>query len=122
MAGGKAGAVVMRQRAPVGRSAHLSQYYRRSGLGHGTFRKSVTSRKIRGRSAAINIQGKTIGVVMGPIGKNAFTRFWIEEGTRGPGRHRVAANPWVEAVAPSAFAAARIATDRMLESYAKAVR
>lgn len=121
-AGGKAGAAVLRSAAPVGKSARQSQYYRKSGLGHGTFKKSVTSRKIRGRSGALNVQGQTVGVVIGPIGKNAFTRYWIEAGTKGPGQHRQRANPWVERSADETFRAARVATDNMLEAYAKVVR
>lgn len=121
-AGAKAGVNVLRNRAPTGSSSHPSQYYRRNGLGHGTFRKSVKAAKIRGRRGAINIQGKTVGYVMGPMGKNAFTRSWREAGTNGPGRHHVRGLHWTEAAAGQSFSVARGASEGILVRYAKATR
>src|SRR5678815_4214935 len=83
---------VMRDHAPVGTSDRPSQYYRRQGLPHGTFRASVKASKIR----------STIGYVIGPQGKNAFTRGWLEWGTRRGMR----GTHWVASTASSAFSAA----------------
>ena len=117
----KVGAVgaaqVMKAEAPIGTSERLSQYYRRMGLGHGTFRKSVRAAPIRGRGSMISgLQGKTVGQVIGPMGRNAFTRAWIEEGTaRGmPATH------WVERVAHAALSVAREASDAVLALYVRA--
>lgn len=119
-AGATAAVKVLRPRAPVGTSQHPSLYYRRNGLSHGTFRKSVRAAKIRGRRSALaGLQGRTIGYVIGPLGKNAFTRYWIEAGTHGPGRHRVAARPWIEGAASSTFSVARSASEAKLTAYAR---
>ena len=113
--GGKEGAKVMRSAAPIGTANRLSQYYRKMGLSHGTFRKSVRAAAIRGRNTAIKgLQARTIGVVIGPIGKNAFTRGWIELGTR----HQ-RANPWVEREAAPALSVAREASESVLEVYGR---
>lgn len=112
--GAKAAAQVMRSAAPVGTAQRLSQYYRRMGLSHGTFRKSVRAALIRGRGSAINLQGRTIGYVIGPIGKNAFTRAWIEQGTS-----HARANPWVEQAASPALTVAREASESVLEVYSR---
>ena len=120
--GAKAGVVVLRNHAPTGTSSHPSQYYRRNGLGHGTFRKSIKAAKIRGRHSSLGgLQGKTIGYVMGPMGKNAFTRAWREAGTSGPGRHRVRGLHWTQAAAGPSFSVARSASETVLERYAKVV-
>jgi hypothetical protein len=114
-AGGKAGAQVLKPNAPIGTSQRLSQYYRRMGLQHGTFRRSVRAAMIRGRGSAIKgLQGKTVGYVIGPIGKNAFTRAWIEQGTR-----TARANPWVEQSASASLSAAHDASDAVLTLYAE---
>ena len=102
--GGKAGAAVLRSAAPIGTSQRLSQYYRRMGLGHGTFRRSV-------RAAAIRARGG-IGSKIGPMGRNAFTRGWIELGTT-----HSRANPWVERSATSALNAAQRGSEAVLERY-----
>ena len=113
--GGKEGAKVMRSAAPIGTAKRLSQYYRKMGLGHGTFRKSVRAAAIRGRGTAIKgLQARTIGVVIGPMGKNAFTRAWIELGTR-----QARANPWVEREAAAALSVARDASESVLELYGR---
>ena len=118
--GGKAGAAVLKGEAPVGESDLRRQgakmWYRRNSLKHGTFRRSVRAAMIRGRGSAIKgLQGKTVGVVIGPIGKNAFTRAWIELGTRHgeQGRH------WVEKAAREDLRASYEASDSVLTLYAK---
>lgn len=117
--GGQAAAKVLRNVAPVGTSGRRSQFYRRNGLGHGTFRKSVKSSKIRGRTGGLNVQGRTVGVVIGPQGRNGFTRAWLELGTSGPGRHRQAGTNWVEHAAPIAFAVAQRESEASLGAYAR---
>lgn len=115
--GGKAGAAVLKSNAPIGTSARLSQFYRKMGWGHGKLRGSVRAAMIRGRNSFIpNLQGRTIGYVIGPIGKAAFTRAWVEGGTaRGE-----AANPWVESGATAALSVAREASEAVLTLYAEA--
>lgn len=114
--GASAGAKVLKGKAPVGMSNRPSQYYRRLGLSHGTFRRSVKAAAIRGRGSAIKgLQGRTIGYVIGPIGRNAFTRHWIESGTR-----HARANPWVERSAPEALSVAQRASEAVLQAYARA--
>ena len=114
--GAKGALAVMRDAAPIGTSSRLSQYYRKMGLGHGTFRKSVRAAPIRGRGSAISgLQGRTVGQVIGPMGKNAFTRAWIEFGTRRGER----ADPWVERIASAAFTVAREASESVLALYAR---
>lgn len=113
--GGRAGAAVLKAAAPVGVSARLSQYYRRLGLPHGTFRRSVRAAPIRGRGSAISgLQARTVGVVVGPMGSKAFTRGWIEQGTT-----HSRANPWVERSAAAALSAAQRGSEAVLELYAR---
>lgn len=114
--GGRAAKAVLAPRAPIGTSSRLSQYYRRLALAHGTFRRSVRAAMIRGRGSALGkgLQGRTVGYVIGPIGKNAFTRGWIELGTR----HQKA-RPWVEEAAGQALTAAYAASDAVLTLYAE---
>lgn len=108
---------VMVAEAPVGTAQRLSQYYRKMGLSHGTFRKSIRAAAIRGRGSMIGgLQGRTVGYVVGPIGKNAFTRAWIEFGTR----RGMPANPWVERSASEALSVAREASGAVLALYAEA--
>jgi hypothetical protein len=98
--GAKAVESVLRPAAPVGDSVRPSQFYRRQGLSHGAFAATVKARRIRKRGA----NRTTIGFVIGPGGRNAFTRHWIAGGTRA---HRIGriqhpgqqANPWVERAA-----------------------
>lgn len=78
LAGAKAAERIVRPAVPIGTSRRPSQYYRRQGLGHGTFARTVKARRIRKRGD----QRTTIGYVIGPAGKNAFTRAWIAGGTR----------------------------------------
>jgi ABC-type nitrate/sulfonate/bicarbonate transport system substrate-binding protein len=119
-AGAKAGTVILRADAPIGTSQRLSQYYRKMGLGHGTFRSSVKAAKIRGRGSAIRgLQGKTIGYVLGPIGRKAFTRYWLESGFRHVGGVTVMGTHWVEHAAPMVFAVTKQASERSLEVYAR---
>jgi hypothetical protein len=73
-AGGNAAAPVVRNAAPVGLSKREGQYYRRQGLRPGTFRATI-------RSAIIRVPG-VIGYVIGPMGKNAFTRYWVAGGVK----------------------------------------
>lgn len=114
-ASSRSAATVMRAEAPVGTAARLSQFYRRNGLHHGAFRASVRAAPIRGRGSAIRgLQGKTIGSVIGPIGRNAFTRAWIELGVAGHERP----NPWVERIADMILGVARDAADAVLTLYA----
>ena len=113
--GGKQAAKVLKDAAPIGTARRLSQFYRRQGLQHGTFRSSVRAAKIRGRgSALVGLQGRTIGYVVGPIGSKAFTRHWIESGTS----HQ-RANPWIAQTASAALSVARDASDAVLTLYAK---
>ena len=114
--GAREAAKVLREAAPIGVSERLSQYYRRMGLQHGAFKRSVRAAPIRGRGSAITgLQRRTVGSVIGPLGKNAFTRAWIELGTRRGEK----ANPWVERTAAAAFAVARAASDAVLALYAR---
>lgn len=116
-AGGNDAKRVLQGAAPIGVSKRLSQTYRRMGWPHGTFRKSVRAALIRGRGSMIKgLQGKTIGYVVGPMGKAGFTRAWIESGTARGER----ANPWVEHVASQAFSAALGASEAVLTLYAEA--
>jgi hypothetical protein len=107
--GAKAAAKAVKSRAPIGTSDRLSQYYRRMGLGHGTLRSSVKAAKIQARGSRM-IQG----YVVGPIGSKAFTRGWVELGTRRQG-----ANPWLERMAGAALRVAQHAAEDVLELYAK---
>lgn len=113
--GAQAAAKVLKPKAPIGTAERLSQYYRRLGLQHGTFRRTIRAAAIRGRGSAIQgLQGRTIGWVIGPMGKNAFTRHWIEYGTR-----HARSNPWVERSATEALSVARGASDAVLSAYAR---
>lgn len=119
-AGADAAKKVLVANAPVGTSEHPSQYYRKMSLPHGTFRRSIRAAKIRGRRSALKgLQGATVGYVVGPMGKNAFTRYWREQGTNGPGRHRVAGLHWTEHSAGMALSVARSASESKLAAYAK---
>jgi hypothetical protein len=118
--GGKAGAAVMKGEAPTFAYDMKRQgkrmWYRRNSLSDGTFKRSVRAAAIRGRGSAIKgLQGRTVGVVIGPIGKNAFTRAWIELGTR----HGEQGTHWVEKVASAALRASYEASDSVLSLYAK---
>ena len=100
--GARSAKMVMSSQAPIGRSERPSQSYRKHGLGHGTFRKSV-------KQAAIRRGGKgVVGQVVGPMGPNAFTRHWIEKRTG-----------WVGRVASEALKAAQRASEAVLEAYAR---
>ena len=121
--GARAAVPVLRGAAPVGRSDRPSPYYRRNGLGHGTFRASIRAAKIRGRRAGLrDLQKRTVGHVIGPIGKNAFTRAWLEFGTNGPGRHRQRGLHWLAGIEDQAFSVARSASDASLAAYARQIR
>jgi len=118
--GGKAGAAVMKGEAPTFAYDMTRQgkrmFYRRNSLKEGTFKRSVRAAAIRGRGTAIRgLQGRTVGVVIGPIGKNAFTRHWIELGTR----HGEKGSHWVEKAAREALRASYEASDSVLTLYAK---
>ena len=106
--GAKAAAKVVKSRAPIGTAARLSQYYRRMGLGHGTLRRSVRAAPIRTRGAGIR------GYVVGPMGRNAFTRGWVELGTR-----RSAGKHWLASTASAALSVARDASEAVLQLYAR---
>ena len=85
--GGQDGAKVMRGAAPIGTSEREGQYYRRQGLGHGTFRKSVRAAAIRGRGSAIKgLQAKTVGVVMRYAFRGRWWRGTARIRRRGRGR------------------------------------
>lgn len=82
---GKGGIVLrnaMRPEVPVKKQAsggaHGEYMTRRGGVADygtpGGMRASVSSRRIRGNDA--------IGVVVGPMGKRAFMRHWIAQGTK----------------------------------------
>ena len=75
-AGGRKGGAMLRSKAPRGASDRAGQFYRREGLEHGTFARSVRFRSIR-RGSRQGIRG----VVMGPMGRLGFTRHWIAYGT-----------------------------------------
>jgi hypothetical protein len=96
--GAKAAELSMRPEAPVGTAERLSQYYRREGLKHGTFRKSVRASQIRQRD--------TIGYVVGPIGSKGFTRHWIEQRTG-----------WVSRAADKALGTARNIAESIIARY-----
>lgn len=114
LAGANSGRKVLTGRAPVGTSKREGQFYRRNGYGHGTFLGSVKARRIRKRG----LQEKTIGYVIGPIGKRAFTRHWIEYGTRSHGKHPgERATHWVERSADAAFSEAQKASEDALIRY-----
>ena len=106
-AGAKAGASVLRAAAPVG-SGPLSRLYRRLGLTHGALREAV-------RGVAFHGPDGLIGFVLGPIGRGAVARHWVELGTRRGMR----ANPWLERTAPAANAAAHSTADRALAQYGR---
>lgn len=104
-AGAQAGAPILRAAAPVGRGK-LDARYRREGLRHGTFRGTV-------RAAAIHRVGPAgeTGQVVGPMGRHAFVRGWIERRTR-----------WGAHAAGRVEVAMRAASDRVLVRYAEARR
>lgn len=108
--------VVIKAEAPIGTSTRLSQYYRAHGLGHGTLRASVRAAPIRGRGSMIKgLQARTVGYVIGPIGKNAFTRYWVEMGTRHqPGQH------WLAHILSAAVSVARSGSGAVLDLYQRA--
>lgn len=121
-AGARAGAKVLKASAPVGRSSRPSQFYRREGGGHGQFKASVRAGRIRKRG----VQARTIGYVVGPMGKFGFTRSWIAGGVRPhgyktrPGKHPGASpNPWFERAQSPAERAAEEASRRVIEKYAR---
>ena len=120
--GSRAAAKVIKPQAPIGTSNRPSQFYRANGGGHGSFRASVRAKKIRPRGN----NARTIGYVIGPMGKFGFTRAWAEYGTKPhgyrsrPGRHPGAkARPWFGAAASAGEAAATSATQRILDKYAE---
>jgi hypothetical protein len=122
-AGAKAAEPILQRAAPRGRSRKRSQFYRREGLQHGAFAATVKARRIRKKG----IQKRTIGFVVGPAGRNAFTRHWIGGGVRPhlirrgrggriqhPGH---TADRWVEQAAPAALAAANRASEAVIVRY-----
>ncbi len=118
-AGGRAGAKVARQQAPVGGSKREGQFYRRQHADHGAFARSVKASKVRQRG----IQARTIAYIVGPQGKFGFTRAWIEGGTKPHGGHPgQAANPWFERTMPAALKAADTATRTVIDKYGTAVK
>lgn len=74
---GRAAGRIVRAAAPRGQSDRPSAYYRRNDLPHGTFAGSVRARGIR-KGARQGIRG----AVIGPMGKQGFTRHWIAFGTK----------------------------------------
>ena len=124
-AGANAMADVVRGAAPVGVSRRPSQFYRRQGLGHGTFLGSIKARRIRKRG----LNSQTIGFVVGPAGKFGFTRHWITGGTRphlirrgrgGRIQHPGSkGNPFIERVAAEASRAAVAKSEAILTRHAK---
>lgn len=122
-AGAKAAEPIIVSAAPTGKSERPSQFYRREGLGHGTFRGSVKARNIRKRGINKNV----IGYVVGPAGKHGFTRHWVSAGTR-PHRMRRGqfagamhpgsrGDPWVDRAGPRALDAASRASDAVILRY-----
>lgn len=108
-------AKVLRSDAPIGTSERQGQYYRRMGLPHGTFRKSVRAAAIRGRGSAIaGLQARTVGQVIGPMGKNAFTRAWRELGTT-----HARATHWMAQVAAAVLAVAQRGSEAVLVRYSR---
>lgn len=129
-AGARAAANVMRPKAPVGQGKREGQYYRRKHLGHGTFRGSVGARKVRrySRGGIKGLQSNTLAWVVGPVGLNAFTRWWIEDGTkahvlrkRGIAHPGAPARPWFRSVVGPASAMAQSVTEAILTRYANEV-
>lgn len=131
-AGAKAAEPIIAGAAPTGKSLRPSQFYRREGLSHGAFAATVKARRIRKKG----IQAKTIGFVIGPAGRNAFTRPWIALGTKaheiriktkGFGRYKVLhhpgqhANPWIDRVLGPASAAALERSEAILNRWADKV-
>jgi len=110
--GASAAAKVMRSNAPIGTAKRLSQYYRHKGLSHGTLQRSVRAAAIRTRSSGVST---VVGYVFGPLGPNAFSRRFVEGGTR-TGRP---ANPWVARIASAALSVAQRASESLLEAYAR---
>lgn len=98
LAGAEAAKRVMHSKAPVGTAQRLSQLYRKMGLRHGALRSSV-------RVALVGLSGV---YVVGPMGRSAVARAFVA--------HR---NPWTLHAAPSAFAASRVASEAVLELYAR---
>lgn len=104
-AGGDAGAPMMKGAAPIGRGP-LDSRYRRAGLRHGAFRDTVTSARIHRRGRA-----GEVGVVVGPMGRHAWIRGFVEKRTR-----------WGVRTAGRVVVAMRQASDRVLVRYAAARR
>jgi hypothetical protein len=120
--GATAARAVLKERAYTGKSLRPSQYYRRMKLEHGTLKASVRAAKIKGRGSALGgLQGRTIGWVIGPIGKNAFTRHWVEKGFQhaGKGGKRVEGHPWVEEAASETLEVANHVADSLMSAYAR---
>lgn len=120
-AGARAAAKTIKADAPVGTSAP-SQFYRANGLGHGTFKRSIKAARIR----KVGVQARTVGHVIGPMGKLGFTRAWVEGGTKAHGyKTRAGRHPgargkhWFEAASRAGSAVATTATQRILDTYAK---
>jgi hypothetical protein len=122
-AGAKAAEPTMRAAAPVGTSKRPSQFYRREGLSHGALAATVAARRIRKRG----LNKATIGFVVGPAGRNAFTRQWVTGGTRPhmmrgarggrfthPGQR---ANPWVDRAEGATVGVASRASAAVIQRY-----
>jgi hypothetical protein len=136
---GRAAGRIVKTAAPRGKSERAGPYYRRHGLGHGTFAASVRARAIK-RGARQGIRG----VVIGPMGKQAFTRHWIAFGTKEhliPPRRGVssiaslalgrssfrrhpgqAAQPWLDGAAGPAIDAAEAAAVKVFHRYIDTLR
>lgn len=130
-AGSRAASRVVKGAAPTGRG-RPGQYYRAQGWGHGTLKASVKARSIRR-----NRRQGVLGVVIGPMGRQAFTRHWVEHGTRAHvipprrGARGIAdvarglytrhpgsqGRKWLDRVAPQALNAAVVAAERVLFRY-----
>lgn len=104
-AGAKAAAKVVEAGVPVGRTPGRSPLYRRLGLNHGALRGSTRAARFRDRSLP--------GFVIGPIGRAAFTRSWVDQGNRHQrGQH------YIDRTGRRALLEAEHASDRVLTSYA----
>jgi hypothetical protein len=115
-AGATAAAKVVKARAPIGTSDRPSQYYRKTRAGHGSFRATVRAKQMRKRG----LNAQTVGHVIAPMGKFAFTRAWLEAGTRPHGGHPgTAGKHWFRSAADAGSGVANTATARILETYAR---
>lgn len=112
-AGAMAAKSVVKGGAPTGTSRREGQFYRRTGLGHGTFASSISAKAIRHSR-----EPRTVGHVIGPMGKKGFTRAWREFGTKPHHGHPGSRGlHWLGNVAGRAFAEARVVSERFLVEY-----